>query len=138
LLHGQIQRVRKLSGGAPILIIGAPDANSNRPGQRYNADGYTADPDPTGTAWYSPPALRAVRNIQRRVAGEEGVAYWDWADRMGGPGYAEQWARAVPPLMRGDHVHYTLTGGAQVAQRLQTDLDQAANVAPPLPMRPPQ
>ncbi len=135
LLHAQIQRVRRLSGGAPILIVGAPDANSNRPGQRNNAEGYSADPDPSGSAWYSPPGLRAVRNIQRRVAGAEGVAYWDWVDRMGGPGYAEDWARATPPLMRGDHVHYTLTGGAKVAGALEADMDKAANVAPPLPMR---
>ncbi len=138
LLHAQIQRVRRLSGGAPILIIGAPDANSNRPGQRYNADGYSADTDPAGGAWYSPPALRAVRNLQRRVAAAEGVAYWDWAERLGGPGYAQRWPYATPPMMRGDHVHYTMAGGAQIAQRLQTDLDQAAGVVPPLPMRAPQ
>jgi hypothetical protein len=35
-------------------------------------------------------------------------------------------------------VHYTLTGGAKVAEALQTDMDKAANVAPPLPMRPQQ
>ncbi|MBS0408514.1 MAG: SGNH/GDSL hydrolase family protein [Proteobacteria bacterium] len=138
LLHAQIQRVRKLSGGAPILIVGAPDANSNRPGQRANAEGYAADTDPGGGPWYSPPGLRAVRAIQSRVASEEGVAYWDWAGRMGGPGYAQAWPHATPPLMRGDHVHYTLAGGARIAAALLEDLDKAAAAIPPLPMRPEQ
>jgi len=138
LLRAQIQRVRKLSGGAPILIVGAPDANSNRPGQRNNAEGYAADTDPGGSAWYSPPGLRAVRAIQSRVAGEEGVAYWDWAGRMGGPGYAQAWPHATPPLMRGDHVHYTLAGGARISAALLEDLDKAAAAIPPLPMRPEQ
>ena len=101
---------------APVLALAAVPADykgkpwKDRPGQRNNADGYAADLDPSGSAWYSPPGLRAVRNIQRRVAGAEGVAYWDWVDRMGGPGYAEDWARATPPLMRGDHVHFTNDG----------------------------
>jgi hypothetical protein len=44
---------------------------------------------------------------------------------MGGPGAADRWATTVPPLTRGDHVHTTSAGGAQVATLLQADLDAA-------------
>jgi hypothetical protein len=80
--------------------------------------------------WFPPPALAWIRAIQRRVAAEEGVAFWDWAARMGGPGAAQTWAGATPPLMRGDHVHYTTEGGALVAALLQADLDAAAAQGP--------
>jgi hypothetical protein len=40
--------------------------------------------------------------------------------------------------MRGDHVHYTLTGGAEIAHALQADLDAAERVTPALDLRGPQ
>ena len=172
-LREQIARLKRLSGGAPILVLGAPDAETKRPDLRHNDDAY--GPSPSGgqlsplasdipdasppesqgespdeailaneadraeqaslaaaretvapsAAWYSPPALAQVRAIQRRVALQSGVAFWDWGGRMGGPGSADRWASRVPPLTRGDHVHTTTAGGAVVATMLQSDLDAA-------------
>jgi hypothetical protein len=50
---------------------------------------------------------------------------------MGGPGAAQAWVNATPPLMRRDHVHYTTAGGAEIARRLQADLDAAAGQPAP-------
>lgn len=49
LLRTQIGRLRRLSGGTPILLIGAPDASSRREAMRHNAPGPTppACPEPT-------------------------------------------------------------------------------------------
>jgi hypothetical protein len=44
---------------------------------------------------------------------------------MGGPGSADRWAQAVPPLTRADHVHTTTAGGAEVAAMLEADFEQA-------------
>ncbi len=85
-------------------------------------------PVATGTSkgpLFPPAGLKMVRNVQRRVAAQLNVAFWDWEARLGGRCYADAWVHANPPLMRGDYVHYTIAGGKEVAQRLQADLDRA-------------
>jgi lysophospholipase L1-like esterase len=132
-LREQIRRLKRLSGGVPILVVGAPDAGADRPELAHNAEllpGSPSTAELTSDGWFPPPALARVRDIQRRVAAAERVAFWDWAMRMGGPGSAQGWASTVPPLMRRDHVHFTTEGGAEVARRLQGDLDAAAAGAP--------
>jgi lysophospholipase L1-like esterase len=129
VLSGQIERLKRLSGGAPILVLGAPDAGTDRPALAHNADilpGAPSTAELTTGGWFPPPALARIRAIQRQEAAAEGVAFWDWAERMGGSGAAQAWVAATPPLMRGDHVHYTAAGGARIAARLQADLDAAA------------
>ena len=82
----------------------------------------------TGTSkgpLFPPAGLKLVRDVQRRIAAQLNVAYWDWEARLGGRCYADAWVHANPPLMRGDYVHYTIAGGKQVAQRLEDDLDKA-------------
>ena len=85
-----------------------------------------AAPTAGRTPLFPPPALRGVRDVQRRVAASLNVAFWDWEARMGGRCTANRWVHATPPLMRGDYVHYTGAGGRELAQRLQADLDRAA------------
>ena len=89
-----------------------------------------APPPPvaTGTSrgpLFPPAGLKTVRDIQRRIAAQLNVAYWDWEARMGGRCTADAWVHANPPLMRTDYVHYTSAGGREIAQRLQDDLDRA-------------
>jgi lysophospholipase L1-like esterase len=166
-LREQIRRVRELSGGAPILVIGAPDAETKRADLRHNEDDFAPMPSESATAgtplpdesrpaqagedpdealiaeiadraeaartenvervaaWFSPPALAQVRAVERRVALESGAAFWDWGMRMGGPGAADRWAEAVPPLTRADHVHTTTAGGVEVAAMLEADFERA-------------
>jgi len=102
--------------------MGMGDAQPVRPA--------TPPPAPvaTGTSrgpLFPPAGLKVVRDVQRRVAAQLNVAFWDWEARLGGRCYADAWVHANPPLMRGDYVHYTIAGGKEVAQRLQADLDKA-------------
>ncbi len=127
-LRAQIQRLRRLAPGTPILLLGAPDAQTRLRGSLTNSDqGHRARLSADG--WYSPPALQDVRAIQRRVAASEHVAMWDWGARMGGVGASYAWANANPPLIRTDHVHYTALGGQRLAERLQADLDALCKTA---------
>ncbi|WP_380877892.1 hypothetical protein ACFB49_14690 [Sphingomonas sp. DBB INV C78] len=89
-------------------------------------------PVSTGPVWsvranplFPPAGLRAVRDVQRRVAAQLGIAFWDWEARMGGACSAVKWVKADPPLMRGDYVHFNSAGGRDVAQRLNADLERA-------------
>lgn len=86
----------------------------------------------TRTTWavranplFPPAGLAAVREVQRRVAAQLGVAFWDWEARMGGACAAVKWVKADPPLMRGDYVHFNAAGGRDIAQRLNADLERA-------------
>lgn len=125
-LRGQIARLRKLSPGTPILLLGAPDALSRNQALRTNAPGAVIEcPDGGATPLFAPPALARVRTIQRKVANDMKVAFWDWQQAMGGMCTAMAWTRWVPPLMRSDHVHFLRAGGLVLANRLQTDLDRA-------------
>ena len=125
-LRGQIARLRRLSPGTPILLLGAPDALSRNAALRTNADGAAIDcPDSGSAPLFAPPALAVVRGIQRKVASDLKLAFWDWQAAMGGACAARRWTDAQPPLMRPDHVHFLRAGGQILAQRLQADLDRA-------------
>lgn len=112
LLRAQIDRIRGISGNTPILILGAPDAlRSGAPGG-CSADGLRRPP----------PNLAVVRDVQRRVAAEMGVAFWDWRGRMGGDCSADRLATRAEPLMRGDRVHFTSEGADWIGGMLSRDL----------------
>jgi len=120
VLRTQIGRLRALAPGVPILLLGAPDALSRLPA--LHQPGVIE----CGNGLFAPAALAQVRSIQRQVAGDLGVAWWDWQARMGGPCSARQWVESTPPRMRTDYVHFTSLGGAALAQLLHDDLRNLA------------
>lgn len=118
LLKSEIARMRGLAPGAAILILGAPEA--------LRGDGVGACPDDPERRWRAPVNLGVVRDVQRRVAAETNVAFWDWWGRMGGE--CSAYRLAVPgdlgpePLMRADHVHFTPAGADWIGGLLYADL----------------
>ena len=123
VLRAQIARLRALAPGVPLLLLGPPDALSRNPALRGNAP---ACRDTGAPALFAPPALAVVRAIQREVATDLHIAWWDWQARMGGVCSAAHWALTSPPLLRADPVHLRAPGGAIAASLLQGDLDRAA------------
>jgi lysophospholipase L1-like esterase len=112
LLRAQIDRIRGMALHVPILILGAPDAlRTGEPGG-CSADGRRSPP----------PSLAVVRDVQRRVASEMDVAFWDWRGRMGGDCSADGLATMAEPLMRGDRVHFTSEGADWIGGMLSADL----------------
>lgn len=112
LLTDQIARIRRLSPGSAILILGAPDALRSGVSGGCDADGQRKPP----------PSLAVVRDVQRRVAADVGVAFWDWHGRMGGDCSADRLAAGAEPLMRGDRVHFTSAGADWIGGVLADDL----------------
>ncbi|WP_034158037.1 GDSL-type esterase/lipase family protein [Sphingomonas sp. ERG5] len=121
-LRAQIDRIRTLAGAVPILLLGAPDALSRNPALRTNAPGVLVG---CSGGLFAPPALGDVRAVQRKVAGDLDIAFWDWQARMGGQCTAARWVASDPPRMRPDHVHFRTPGGVILARLLQDDLDHA-------------
>jgi len=109
LLRGQIARLRALSPGAALMILGAPDA------LKFGLTG-------CGLGRGAPAGLAMVRDVQRRVAADTGVAFWDWHGRMGGDCAAERLATLSEPMMRPDRVHFTATGADWIGGMLADDL----------------
>lgn len=123
-LHADLTRLRRLAPDVPMLLIGAPDSATKQPGLQSGESG-TSAPCADGGGWRPTAALASVQAVQRRQARAFGIAYWDWAQRMGGRCVADGWTQGTTPLMRGDHVHFTSRGGAEIARLLQADLDAA-------------
>lgn len=135
-LRSDLTRLRRLAPGVPMLLVGAPDSATKQAGLQVGESGASST---CGTGeWRPTAALASVQAIQRRQAKAFGIAYWDWAQRMGGRCVADGWTQGASPLMRGDHVHFTSRGGAEIARLLQADLDAAMTAlvapAPPPPM----
>ena len=113
LLRAQIERMRAMAPfDAAILVLGAPDALRSGVEGGCSADGMRAPP----------PTLAMVRDVQRQVAADLGVAFWDWHGRMGGDCSADRLALGVEPLMRGDRVHFTNAGADWIGGVLADDL----------------
>lgn len=112
LLRGQIARMKRLAPGASLMLLGAPDAERGGVTGGCSADGLRAPP----------PKLAVVRDVQRRVAADLGVAFWDWHGRMGGDCSADRLALRAEPLMRGDRVHFTSAGADWIGGILSGDL----------------
>lgn len=112
LLRGQIFRLRRLSPGTSLMILGAPDALRNGVVNGCSADRLRAPP----------PSLAVVRDVQRRVAADMGVAFWDWHGRMGGDCSADQLATRGEPFMLRDRVHFSSAGADWIGGALNADL----------------
>ena len=112
LLRGQVARLRRLAPGVSLMLLGAPDAQRSGVTNGCSADGLRAPP----------PKLAVVRDVQRRVAADLGVAFWDWHGRMGGDCSADRLALGAEPLMRGDRVHFTSAGADWIGGILSGDL----------------
>jgi lysophospholipase L1-like esterase len=98
-----IHRLRADAPVASILIVGPPDCQRRFRGQRLAF-----------------PHLDGVIDIQRQVALENGCAFWDWRNRMGGPGSVRQWVQAG--LSQGDYVHFTGAGYRLIGDMLIEEL----------------
>ncbi len=120
VLRGRIAWLRQVAPEAALMIMGAPDglrrsqtaAGPQRWSQSCGSEG----------EWQTPPALALVRDVQRRVSEDLGVAFWDWYGRMGGACSADRLAGMDEPLMRGDRVHFTATGAEWIGDILADDL----------------
>jgi lysophospholipase L1-like esterase len=126
-LRNQIARIRRLAGrSVPILIVGAPDAATrNRALANNSGVGRICS-----NGAYTPGALGGVREIQRRVARELRIAFWDWQRAMGGACSAASWT--ARGLMRADLVHFSRSGGAEIGRLLFRDLASAGPAPAPL------
>jgi len=63
-----------------------------------------------GGATITRPMIPKLVGYQRRIASEEGCAFFDTFTAMGGEGTVARWSEARPRLMGGDFTHPTAKG----------------------------
>lgn len=123
------RRIRALQqttvNNVPILLIGPPFAMT-----RDNSIAFAGDTPPAQceTGLMVPGHLREVSAVQRRVAQEMGLIFWDWAMAMGGACAMYDWRASG--LAARDAVHFTREGGARLGAILGEDFRTALQVAP--------
>jgi lysophospholipase L1-like esterase len=67
-------------------------------------------------------AIPAMRNAQRLIAQETGIAFWDMYQAMGGENSMVKFVTATPALAAKDYTHLTFKGGRKVAGSLVKSL----------------
>lgn len=118
----QIAALRRRAPGVPVLIVGPPDGNRVAKSCNPAAACGSATADCT---WQEPPKLAGVRDIERRVAANQGWAYWDWFTAMGGTCSVDRMSLADPALAMPDHVHLSRAGYERMGDMLFGDLMNA-------------
>ncbi len=115
-----------------IVIVGPPDAQrlpgycskkiaSCHPLDLYEIEQYSSllsSKNSRLCRWHSPPMLNVVREIQRRIAIEQGYFFWDWSEVMGNVCGTHLWSTQVPAWAARDHVHLTGPGYQYSAESL--------------------
>jgi hypothetical protein len=88
-------------------------------------------------AFHTPPLVSLITEVQRKVARQEGCAFYDTLAAMGGEGALWRWACSTPRWSQLDLVHLSAQGysalGAHIAQSLRAALYGAP---PPPPLTP--
>ncbi len=93
-----IRRIRAALPSASILVVAPMDRAMRGPG---------------GTL-ITRPMIPKLVEYQRRIASENGCAFFDTYAAMGGEGTAARWATESPHLMGGDYTHPTARGAERV------------------------
>lgn len=124
-----IQNIRQTLPGIPVVLIGPPDANripkacrkwAKRNKLKLNDFQCKSKPSPLwenqgkpsrkNCHWFPATGLASIREIQKRLAFENGCAYWEWGALMQGDCGMDSWSRLDTPLASEDRVHMTLKG----------------------------
>lgn len=101
-IRGMIRRIRAALPETPLLVMSPMDRG-------VRAKGGTID---------TIPALPRLIAIQAKIAAEEGCAFFNTFEAMGGPGTMGKWYMAEPRLVSADFIHPLPTGGRIVASLL--------------------
>jgi hypothetical protein len=68
------------------------------------------------------PSITVMRDAQRLIAQQTGIAFWDTFAAMGGEGSMVKWTQSKPPLGARDYTHLTFRGGRKLAGYLVKSL----------------
>jgi len=100
-----VARARAAAPNASCLLIGPSDW-----------------PIKQGRKYVPRPRTAELITIQQETAREQGCAFFDMVEFMGGPMSMREWVRAKPPFASKDHIHFTGRGYDRMADVLHEAL----------------
>ena len=103
----QLRLLKRLLPNAGFVLIGPSDMATKVDGE-----------------FQTYPFLPSVRDALKKAALENGVAFWDLYEVMGGWNSMPGWVDAKPPLAGPDYVHFTPKGAKKVAELFHAALDK--------------
>lgn len=107
-----LKSLKRMAPQASILVVGPPG------GQRSSSNRKRSPSTGSSGQWETPESVTEVRYIQHDTAVAFGDAYWDWASVLGGTRGFNRWMYSDPPLVRSDHIHFTVLGYETSAKAL--------------------
>jgi lysophospholipase L1-like esterase len=106
-LSRMIKHIQKSFPNAAILFVGVPDKGFNQDGQ-----------------YITNPGVPFVVEAEKQVAQENGIAFWNLFEAMGGFNSMVKWADADTSLANKDYTHFNFRGASKVARMLYKELDK--------------
>ncbi|MFM2376697.1 MAG: hypothetical protein RLZZ165_1794, partial [Bacteroidota bacterium] len=97
--RSQIEYLKRLVPGAPVIVIGPGDMCTKVEGKMQTY-----------------PHLVHVRDALRQAAFDAGACFFDIYEAMGGQNSMIQWVEADPPLAAADYVHLAPQGAKVIAE----------------------
>jgi lysophospholipase L1-like esterase len=120
-LRNHIQFMRsQLPSTVPLMLIGPPNALTRN---KAIAQAGQIVPFVCETGLMVPGNIQHVNTIQRLVAKEMGLVFWDWGMAMGPPCAMYEWRAAR--LTAQDAIHFRKAGGKRLGEILAADLHNA-------------
>jgi hypothetical protein len=109
-LDRMVKHIQKSFPDAAILFVGVPDKG-------YNLDGQ----------YITNPGVPLVVEVEKKVAEDNGIAFWNLFEAMGGFNSMVKWADADTSLANKDYTHFNFRGASKVAGMLYKELDREYN-----------
>lgn len=100
-----VNQMKKLFPECSFLLLSVSDRSSNMDGE-----------------FKTMTAIPAMRNAQRLIAQETGIAFWDMYEAMGGENSMVKFAQGDPVLAAKDYTHLNFKGGKKLASALVKSL----------------
>jgi len=96
-----VEQIRSALPDCSIMIVSVSDRAGNKNG-----------------TYQTLPGILAMRQAQRKVARNTGIAFWDLFQAMGGENSINKFVEHQPPLAGKDYTHLNFRGGKIVARKL--------------------
>lgn len=106
ILNRQFKLLKAYLPNTPVIVVGVADAAQWQDGELKS---YTH--------------ISKIRDAQKQITLDNGFAFFDLYEAMGGAGKIIEWADADPPLALSDYIHFTKLGGKKAAKMLWSPLD---------------
>jgi len=106
-LDKMVKHIQQSFPNATILFVGVPDKGYKQDGQ-----------------YITNPGVPFVLEAEKQVAEENGIAFWNLFDAMGGFNSMVKWAEADTTLANKDYTHFNFRGASKVAGMLYKELDK--------------